>query len=65
MFLNILIALSLIVVVITFVLGMIAFSKNGEAAAKFSNRAMAWRVKTQFVAIGILVLSLWAKSTGA
>lgn len=65
MFLNILIGLSLLAVVATFVVGMVAFSRNGEAAGKALNRAMAWRVKTQFVAIAILALSLWAKSAGA
>lgn len=65
MFLNILIAVSLIVVVATFLFGMVAFSRNGEEAGRALNKAMAWRVKTQFIAIGILVLSLWAKSAGA
>lgn len=64
-FLNILIALSLLAVVVTFLMGMVAFSRNGEAAGKALNRAMAWRVKTQVVAICILCLSLWAKSAGA
>ena len=65
MVLNILIALSLIVVVVTFLMGMVGFSRNGEAAGAALNKAMAWRVKTQLVAIGVLMLSLWAKTAGA
>ena len=65
MFLNILIALSLVAVLVTFLMGMVAFSRNGEAAGKALNRAMAWRVKTQLVAILVLCVSLWAKSAGA
>jgi hypothetical protein len=64
-FLNILIALSLLAVVATFLMGMVAFSRNGEAAGKALNKAMAWRVKTQLIAILVLVISLWAKSGGA
>lgn len=64
MVLNILIGVSLLAVVVTFFMGMTAFSRSGVEAGKALNRAMAWRVKTQLVAIAVLVLSLWAKSQG-
>ena len=60
-FLDILIGLSLITVVGSFFVGMIAFARNGSEAAAISNRFMAWRVRTQVVAVAVLLLSAWAK----
>jgi hypothetical protein len=60
--LDILIGLSLLTVVVTFFLGMIAFARNGAEAAASSNRLMAWRVKTQVIAVGVLLLCAWARS---
>ncbi len=61
-FIDILIALSLIAVVGSFFLGMIAFSRNGSAAADQSNRWMSWRVRTQVISIGVLMISAWWKA---
>lgn len=58
---DILIALSLFAVVASFFLGMLAFSRNGSGAA--SNGWMAWRVRTQVIAIGVLMLSVWWKAS--
>ncbi len=63
--LDILIGLSLLAVVGSFFLGMIAFSRNGAEAASKSNSLMAWRVRTQVIAIGVLMLSVWWKATHA
>lgn len=60
--LDILIGLSLLTVVVTFFLGMVAFARNGEAAAAASNRLMSWRVKTQGIAVGVLLVCAWARS---
>ena len=60
-FLDILIGLALVTVVASFFAGMIAFARNGDEAAEQSNRFMAWRVKTQVVAVGVLLLSAWAR----
>ena len=59
--LDLLIALSLITVVGSFVIGMIAFARNGSQAAETSNRFMAWRVKTQVIAVAVLLISAWAR----
>jgi len=61
-FLDILIGLSLIAVLASFFMGMIFFAQNGEVAAERSNTFMAWRVRTQVVSIGVLLLSLWYKA---
>ena len=58
---DLLIALSLFAVVASFFLGMLAFSRNG--AGETSNRWMAWRVRTQVISIGVLMLSVWFKTS--
>ena len=60
--LDVLIGLALLTVVATFFLGMIAFARNGAEAAAASNRFMSWRVKTQVIAVGVLVFCAWARS---
>ena len=59
--LDILIGLSLLTVVVSFFVGMVAFARNGAEAAATSNRFMAWRVKTQVIAVGVLLVSAWAR----
>ena len=59
--LDILIGLSLLTVVGSFFVGMVAFAKNGAEAAATSNRFMAWRVKTQVVAVAVLLICAWAR----
>ncbi|ESQ76097.1 twin transmembrane helix small protein [Asticcacaulis sp. AC402] len=60
--LTVLIAVSLLAVVATFVIGMFAFARNGKEAGALLNRMMAWRVKTQVVAIAVLLISMWLKT---
>jgi hypothetical protein len=57
---DIAIGLSLLVVLLTFILGMFAFAKNGQAAGL--NKLMAWRVRTQLIAIVVLALGMLAKT---
>lgn len=59
---NIAIGLSLLVVLATFIMGMFAFAQNGKEAGARLNKAMEWRVRTQIVAIGILILSMVIKA---
>lgn len=59
--LDILIGLSLLTVVVSFFLGMVAFARNDAEAASQSNRFMSWRVKTQVVAVGVLLICAWAR----
>jgi hypothetical protein len=61
---NVLIIVSLLAVVATFLLGMAAFSKQTPGAQQASNRWMVWRVRTQIAAIIILMVSLWLKTQG-
>lgn len=58
---DILIGLSLLAVLASFFLGMVAFSRNGADAA--SNRWMAWRVRTQVISVGVLMISVWWKAS--
>lgn len=59
---NIAIGLSLLVVLATFIMGMFAFAQNGKEGSAKLNKAMEWRVRTQIVAIGILILSMAIKA---
>lgn len=58
---DILIGLSLLAVVASFFLGMVAFSRNGSGEQ--SSVWMVWRVRTQVISIGILMLSVWFKAS--
>jgi hypothetical protein len=60
-FLDILIGLSMLAVVGSLFMGMLAFSKN--ASGDRSSAWMAWRVRTQVIAIGVLMLSVWWKAS--
>jgi hypothetical protein len=59
---DILIGLSMLAVVGSFFAGMIAFAQNGREAEAKSNRMMSWRVRTQVIAIAVLMISMWYKS---
>ncbi|EGF92747.1 putative membrane protein [Asticcacaulis biprosthecium C19] len=59
---NIAIGLSMVVVLITFILGMVAFGQNGAAASARLNRLMAWRVRTQLIAIVVLAVGMLIKA---
>lgn len=61
-FFDILIGLSMLAVVGSFFAGMIAFARNGKEAHAKSNRMMSWRVRTQLIAIAVLMIGLWYKS---
>ena len=59
---DILIGLSMLAVVASFFAGMIAFARNGNEAQSKSNKMMSWRVRTQFIAIAVLLIGMWYKS---
>ncbi len=59
---DILIGLSILAVVGSFFAGMIAFARNGREAQAKSNRMMSWRVRTQVIAIAVLMIGMWYKS---
>ncbi len=59
---DILIGLSVVAVVGSFILGMVAFARNGDVAAARANGWMAWRVRTQMISVGVLLLASWWKA---
>jgi hypothetical protein len=60
---DILIGLSLVAVVGSFFLGMVAFSHGGAKAAEQSSGWMAWRVRTQAISIAVLLFAAWWKAS--
>ena len=58
---DVLIGLSLLAVLASFFLGMLPFARN--ASGDRSNVWMVWRVRTQIIAVGILMLSVWWKAS--
>lgn len=61
---KILIALSLLVVVGTLVAGIAVMAMGGKVDAKWSNLLMRYRILAQAVAVGVLMLALYASSGG-
>ena len=55
----ILIALSLLAVLATLGLGLYGFTRGGELNSRWGNRLMGWRVKTQAIAVGVLMFGAW------
>jgi len=62
-FIDILIAAALLAVLASLFMGLITLARGGEYAAANSNRFMRWRVKTQAVAIVLLLLGFWYKAS--
>lgn len=62
-FIDILITLALLTVVASLGLGIFSLARGGEFNAKWGNRAMRWRVTSQAVAVGVLLLGFWWKAT--
>ena len=61
---NIIIALALLTVLGTLVMGMLNMRKTGEEARLQSNKLMRYRVFAQAVAVGVLFLMLYLRSKG-
>jgi hypothetical protein len=61
---KILIVLSLLVVVGTLVAGIAVMAMGGKVDAKWSNVLMRYRILAQAVAVGVLMLALYASSGG-
>ncbi len=59
---DIAIGISLLVVLVTFVLGMFAFAKNDANSGARLNRLMAWRVRTQLIAVVVLAVGMLLKA---
>ena len=52
-------ALSLLTVLATLGLGLYGFTRGGELNFRWGNRLMAWRVKSQAIAVGVLMFTAW------
>jgi hypothetical protein len=63
LFIDILIALAMLAVLGSLFMGLVAMARGGDYAAANSNRFMQWRVKTQAVAIVLLIIGFWYKAT--
>jgi NADH:ubiquinone oxidoreductase subunit K len=61
--LDILILLAIAAVAITLGLGLYSLYRGGEFARSYSNKLMRLRVLLQAIAIALLVVGMWWKST--
>jgi len=59
---KILIVLSLLVVLGTLVAGIAVMAMGGKVDAKWSNVLMRYRILAQAIAVGVLMLALYASS---
>ena len=62
-FINIMITLALLTVLVSLGLGVFSLARGGAFNEKWGNRFMRWRVTSQAVAIGVLLLGFWWKAT--
>lgn len=62
---NIIIALALLTVLATLVMGMLNMRKTGEEARMKTNKLMRYRVIAQAVAVGVLFMMLYLRSKGS
>jgi hypothetical protein len=60
---DILIAASLLAVLASLFMGLVSLTRGGAYAAANSNRFMQWRVKTQAVAVILLLIGFLYKAT--
>ncbi|MEC3861490.1 twin transmembrane helix small protein [Mesobacterium sp. TK19101] len=60
----ILVAVSMLAVVGILMFGIASFAKGGAFNAKYSNRAMRWRIIAQFIAVVLIVGFTWIRHKG-
>lgn len=60
---DIAIALALLTVLVSLGFGIFSLARGGDFNARWGNRAMRWRVTSQAVAIGVLLIGFWWKAT--
>ncbi|MAZ76490.1 MAG: hypothetical protein CMH31_04220 [Micavibrio sp.] len=56
----ILLAIAMILVLVSLVVGLISMIKGGEFNKKYGNKLMRLRVTLQGVALGLFVLAVWS-----
>ncbi len=59
-----LIAVACLAVVGVLALGIGGFAKGGENRGKTSNKLMQWRIGLQLLAVALIALFVWLRSTG-
>ncbi len=52
--------LAMLAVLAVMVLGLFSMARGGDFNAKYGNRLMWWRVRLQFVALGLFALAVLA-----
>jgi hypothetical protein len=57
-------AIAVLAVLVILMFGIGAFAKGGEFNRKHANKIMRWRIGAQFVAVLIILLFVWLKSSG-
>ena len=60
----ILVVLAVMAVVVVLAIGVGGFGQGGEANAKFSNKMMRWRIGLQAIAVVLILLYVYLRSTG-
>ncbi len=58
-------AAACLAVLVILIMGIGSFGKGGEGAAKRSNKLMRYRIYAQAVAVALIVLFVWLKSSGS
>jgi hypothetical protein len=52
--------IAMLAVVVVLFAGIVSMARGGDFNARWGNRLMRWRVTLQAVAIGVLLLVVWA-----
>lgn len=58
-FLDILLIVVLVAVAGVLVFGIVSMARGGDAARKYSNKMMRWRVALQFVAVAVIIAIMY------
>lgn len=64
-FLFYLVIAAVIGVVIVLAIGIGSFAKGGDFNRKYGNRMMRWRIIGQFIAVGLILIFIFARSLGS
>ena len=62
-FFFILMAIAMVLVLASLVVGIVAMIKGGEFNKKYGNKLMRMRVTLQGLALGLFVLAVWAQNS--
>ncbi|MEM9468694.1 MAG: twin transmembrane helix small protein [Pseudomonadota bacterium] len=60
----ILMIISMVLVLLSLIIGLVAMVKGGEFNKKYGNKLMRMRVTLQGLALGLFVLAVWTGNNG-